>query len=323
MRFIFLFLGFFACFTINASSNAWEYLNPGDKIAIVATSSMPDQGCLDKAIKLLNEQGFEPLVFVHSNAAEYGRAPVKDRAQDLFYALKSDAKAIWAIRGGRGASRIFRDFSAFEEFSDIPPKLLIGFSDFTAVHLWATSIGWPSLHGIVQSYCAENSHAVNENTSIAHCIGILTGSTKELSYELKPENDSARSCSIESTRVIGGNLSVIQRSLSTKRMPILNSNILFIEDIGEEGSKVSEILGQFLESGILNGVKAVIWGNFESRDTSGIETAKGEFNRDITEMGIPMYSANFFGHGPDNFPLPLNTLAKIEAGVKLVVRTNN
>ena len=330
MKFIILILGFFASLPVNSSSSSsstlplkWESLVPGDKIAIVATSNIPNEGCLAKARELLIVHNFIPLIFVHSTPGEFGRAPIEDRRQDFYNALKSEAKVIWAIRGGRGASEIFEEQELFAGFRAKLPKLLIGFSDFTSIHLWANSIGWPSLHGIVLSYCLENSHVVNARTSIAPYIDILTGKTRELTYQLQPENELARTCSIETTCVIGGNSSLIQRSIGTETMPTIKGNVLFIEDIGEEGSRLNEVLVHFSRSSFLKEVKAIIWGNFESKDVAGIADAKTLFIGKMTKKNISVFSADFFGHGAYNYPLPLNTTARIEVGGKLVVRTNN
>lgn len=138
-----------------AADKCWEHPKEGDQIALISPSSAPSSTATAKAVYLLSEEKFAPTVsdgmisaqpFNRSNTVEY-------RTADFLKALRSPASVIWCLRGGRGASEIFMNSSAFDEFREVAPKLLIGFSDFTVFHLWANSMGWPSLHGIVLSFC--------------------------------------------------------------------------------------------------------------------------------------------------------------------------
>jgi muramoyltetrapeptide carboxypeptidase len=308
-----------------AARKCWRPLSPGDKIALVAPSNAPTAGAIEKARSLLVAQRFVPDVpddmvsvqpFNRSNTIEY-------RTAHFLKALHSDVKVIWALRGGRGASEIFMDPTAFNEFRGIPPKLLIGFSDATVFHLWANSIGWPTLHGVVLSFCQENEHTVNAATSLDIYFKILRGEVAELTYDLVPENEFAKAATIKDSSIVGGNLSLIQRSIGTSTVLNTDGRILFIEDIGEEGSRLHETLVQIERASILERARAVIWGNFKSDDAAGIAEAKKQFLQRMEKRSLPVFSADYFGHGPLNMPLPFNTHARIEAGGKLIVYTNN
>ncbi len=208
----------FVCFSyLTVESACWKTLNPGDEIALIAPSSKPTSQAIETIKDRIAAQGYLPVVYYDESAsAEFGRSATREARRDaLLCALRSDAKVIWSLRGGK--SGLFRDPGLFEEFHTMSPKLLIGFSDFTAIHLWANSIGWPSLHGIVASFCLENNQSVNAQTSIAPYFDILSGRTQELVYTLICENDSARSQNIEESSIIGGNLSLIQRAMGTLR----------------------------------------------------------------------------------------------------------
>lgn len=309
---------------VAAARKCWIPLSTGNKIALIAPSTAPTAAAIVKATSLLTAQEFVPDVpvdivsaqpFNRSNTIEY-------RTAHFLKALRSDAKAIWVLRGGRGASEIFMDPTAFNGFRDVPPKLLIGFSDATVFHLWANSIGWPSLHGVVLSFCQENEHTVNAATSLDIYFKILRGEIAELTYELVPENEFAKA-PIKDSSIVGGNLSLIQRSIGTSTALNTDGRILFIEDIGEEGSRLHETLVQLERASILERARAVIWGNFKSDDAAGIAEAKKQFLTRMEKRSLPVFSADYFGHGPLNMPLPLNTPACIEAGSKLIVRTNN
>lgn len=317
--FSFLILLCFASFPIEPS--CWKTLEPRDEIALIAPSGKPSAVAVTTIKRLITEKGYVPVIYYNEASGDFGRSDSLERRRDCFLsALHSSTKVIWSLRGGNGASGIFKNPELFETFQDMPPKLLIGFSDFTAIHLWANSIGWPSLHGIVASFCMENDHAVNAQTSIEPYFNILSGQFPEISYNLTCENEPSRAAVIEDSSIIGGNLSLIQRSMGTPRQPNTNGKILFVEDILEPGRKINEALAQLQEASLFDGVRAVIWGKI-SGDAADIGVAKRLLNEDLTQRGIPLFSADFFGHDPLNSPLPFNTPAKIGDG-KLVVRTN-
>ena len=316
----------FVCFSyLTVESACWKTLNPGDEIALIAPSSKPTSQAIETIKDRIAAQGYLPVVYYDESAsAEFGRSATREARRDaLLCALRSDAKVIWSLRGGK--SGLFRDPGLFEEFHTMSPKLLIGFSDFTAIHLWANSIGWPSLHGIVASFCLENNQSVNAQTSIAPYFDILSGRTQELVYTLICENDSARSQNIEESSIIGGNLSLIQRAMGTLRQPDTHGNILILEDIGEPGRKIDEALSQLAEASLLDGVAAVIWGKFsgDASEQANITSAKNLLKKDLDERRIPFFSADCFGHDPLNMPLPFGTPARIASGGRLTVKTNN
>ena len=318
----------FVCFSyLTVESACWETLNPGDTIALIAPSSKPTSQAIETIKGLITAQGYVPVVYYDESAsAEFDRSATREARRDaLLCALRSDAKVIWSLRGGNGASGLFRDPQLFNEFRSTPPKLLVGFSDFTAVHLWANSIGWPSLHGIVTSFCLENQHIVNKETSIVPYFDILSGRTRECVYTLTCENDFAGSANIEGSSIIGGNLSLIQRAMGTPRQPNTLGKILFLEDIKELGRKTDEALSQLAEAGLIDELAAVIWGNFsgDASEQINITSAKDLWKEYLDERGIPFLSADCFGHDQLNMPLPFGTPARIAAGGMLTVKTNN
>lgn len=320
--FSFLILLFLAGFEGKAAS--WQTLNVGDEIALVAPSGKPSAAAITKIKSLIAERGYIPVVYYDESASgDFGRSDTLENRRDFFIdALRSSAKIIWSLRGGNGASGIFKNPRLFDEFRTMSPKLLIGFSDFTAVHLWANSIAWPSLHGIVASFCRENDRAVNAQTNIEPYFDILSGLTLEISYNLSCENEAARTISIEDSSIVGGNLSLIQRAMGTPRQLNISGKILFVEDILEPGRKINEALVQILESSLFDEARAVIWGKI-SGDAADIGIAKRLLNEELTQRGIPLFAADFFGHDSLNLPLPFQTLARIEIGGRLIVKTNN
>ncbi len=125
-----------------------EYLNQGDKVAIISPSFCIDKIKLDEAVVFLESWGLR--VIVGENAAkQFGPFAGQDdeRLSDLqIMTDDKDVKAVFCSRGGYGVSRIINraDFSSLR----INPKWYIGFSDITVLHLWLSEVtGLVSLHG--------------------------------------------------------------------------------------------------------------------------------------------------------------------------------
>ena len=70
--------------------------------------------------------------------------------------LNPNTKAIWAGRGGYGAAEVIQIYAqqgfTFSTDRVIP---LIGFSDFTALHAFASQYQWPTLHGPIANFNKE------------------------------------------------------------------------------------------------------------------------------------------------------------------------
>ena len=125
------------------------FLNPGDTVGVVAPASAvgSDDG-LDRAEWWLRGMGLVPKFGPHAGGSYgYLAGTDEDRAADI-NAMYHDpeVKAVFAVRGGWGGARILPllDWDAIRA----NPKLFIGFSDVTAIHLsFAARAGYATIHG--------------------------------------------------------------------------------------------------------------------------------------------------------------------------------
>jgi muramoyltetrapeptide carboxypeptidase len=151
------------------------------------------------------------------------------------------SKAIWAIRGGYGAAKLI---PFLDELS--PPKtnkLLLGFSDITALHLFLEN-KWhhASLH------CAVINQLINNPELLYELKPILFGEEVQIIYDqLIPLNDLAKLNEIINATITGGNLSIVQTSIATSWQINTENKIIFLEDVGEEGYRIDRMLNQLLE----------------------------------------------------------------------------
>lgn len=123
-------------------------LQRGDRVALVSPASKPDANDVSETVRYLESLGLRPEVGRHAlDQLMYLAGADEDRLADLNQAIRDPGiRAIVATRGGKGAYRIADglDFAALSA----DPKLLIGFSETTILHLaiWK-NCRLPGTHG--------------------------------------------------------------------------------------------------------------------------------------------------------------------------------
>ena len=315
-----------------AERKKWPFLTLGDHIDVIVPGYEANDDIVKQAKENLLKHGFiakipdnliDPQPLGYSNTEDYRAKHLKD------ILTNEDSKIIWALKGGRGTSSLLPYLDDIDLNS--PCKLVVGYSDVTALHLWANQVmNWPSLHGVVLGYNREANHAVNKNAPLHEIINILTGRVTEVSYKLTPLNKTAQVQDTYHGSLVGGNISVIQRSIGTGTYLNAKGKILFLEDVGEEASKIYEIYVHLKRAEVFKGVMALFLGNFTS-ESSDKEKTNYEFLRkiigdDMDNSNIPVVVSEDFGHGNLNHPLPFNTPAILSCTgdeVTLTVQTNN
>jgi muramoyltetrapeptide carboxypeptidase len=232
-------------------------LKAGDTIAVVSPSSVPDSMTVVKGCATLCEWGYVPVVGPHALNNYHGFAGTADeRTADLLWALRNPAvKAILCSRGGDGAVQVLRRIP-LEEFRQ-HPKWVLGFSDVTALHSAEVSAGVMSIHC---SMC----DGIARDTISGFMQDLLRGRLPTYRVPPHPLNRQG----VATGRLVGGNLSVLC-GLAGSEYDFLNRAdqddlILFIEDTGEQMSKVDRMLHLLEIRGILTRLKAVIVGHFSN-----------------------------------------------------------
>jgi muramoyltetrapeptide carboxypeptidase len=229
------------------------------------------------------------------------------RVSELLRAIEDDrVHAIVAARGGYGATRLLPSLSVASVAAH--PKLLIGFSDITALHaLWARA-GLGSIHGSMVAAlgrCDEPNfqrwlRAV-EGEPLPMVSGLQTIATGT-------KNEPA--CG----RLFGGNLSLLSALCGTPYAAPLADCVLFLEDHAERPYRVDRMLTQLQQAGCLERVRAIVLGSFTDcqpgRDEITVEQVLTEH---LGGLGIPILSGLPAGHLDDNLELPLGASVEVDA----------
>jgi muramoyltetrapeptide carboxypeptidase len=284
-----------------------------DKVAIIASSS----GCLGAkeklqlGIKLLETQGFkckyDKNILSGCKDLKYFASENEQRLHELKSALLDpEVRIIWAFRGGYGASSIVFDLL------DVVPKgdkILIGFSDITALHLlFDQQFSMPSIHGAgITSLLGDQAHMLGS------IMSVLAGG--EVSFELKAigRNNARYNSDLSIKGIIGGgNLAVICHMIGSKLLPKMDNKIIFLEDINEKGYHVHRYLMQMYNAGLFSKIKALVFGDFGNSDEN-LEPSIEHFCANYLQ--VPVFRARGIGHLADNFPITIGGNGVIEGGV--------
>lgn len=262
---------------------------------IAPSGKLPDRDKIEQSLALLAQNNITAEKSSYYDSAFTGHVFFANtdaiRAEELIAAFNSDSKMIWAMRGGYGAARLL---PILDQCSEWPDKILIGFSDITAlsVYLWQRH-GIRSLHAMVLNQLMDKKEDVTWETLLLFIRqGILPNIT------LSEGNDFV--ASVEPGVVLGGNLSVICSLLGTPYQIDTRNKILFLEDVQEAPYRVDRMLWQMHLAGKFKQIKALIFGEFTHNDTDMMNSVLHNF---ASALEVPVFYTKEIGHGDINLPI--------------------
>lgn len=250
--------------------------------------------------------GWEPIVADNAMARMgYFAGDDASRVAGLNRALADDAiDAVWCLRGGYGAMRILDaiDFGAIER----QPKPIIGYSDITAIHsAIAARCDVVSYHGPT----ARASLSAFSRDSLA-CALVHGGD----SCGAAPNARVLRGGNAQGT-LAGGNLALLSALAGTPFAPRLAHTILVLEDIDEAVYRVDRMLRQLLMAGLLDGVRAIVFGACTNCPEASDDGARrlDDVVLEIAEaLDVPAVVGVPVGHIEDQWTLPLGAPASLD-----------
>ncbi len=276
------------------------------KIAIIAPASRSPKSDVEKAQAWLKSHGVESDILIEFNEKHpYFSASNKTRFMLLKKALL-DKKydVIWCMRGGYGTLALLDEVKKLK----IPKhKILIGFSDITSLHLLlAQKFKLKTIHGPMLLSVGRESFT---QAHLEETLSFIKGDLKEFQMKLTPFNKAAKNKKLNiKAELTGGNLAVIQASMKTEFEMKTKNKILFLEDIGERGYKLSRLLTHLKLTGLLDEVKAIILGVFNDGDEpSGENHVEFALNEFAETLKIPVFKTDEIGHDSKNRFLVYNT----------------
>ena len=237
----------------------------------------------------------------------------KLRMEDFIESINSKDNVLWAFRGGYGSGKLIDHLYKVKKPN--AKKIIIGYSDITALHIFLSQEwDWESVHGAMVTEINDDTKNINNFRSLD---AILKGGASIICLNklnrFKQEDEIL-------TKIVGGNIAIIQNSIGTKWQIKTGGKILFLEDLGDKGYKIDRVLNHFRDAGLFDEVKAVIFGNFYKPKDEYIRYAIELF---LEKANFPVYETQLIGHGKDNLPIVINSQATIsrKCGNKYVLST--
>jgi len=281
-----------------------QYLNKGDKFAIIAPAGKISKEKVETAINILQGWGLEIVLGANLFNDHYQYAATdKERLADLQQALDDHSvKAILFARGGYGVIRILDqiDFSDFRQ----NPKWLIGFSDITIFH-----------SHIHKNFKIETIHAtmaagLTDPSSAESLRKALFGKPLKYEFETNPFSRNGKAKGI----LIGGNLAILCGLIGTISDADTKGKILFIEDVGEYLYRLDRMMWHLKRAGKLRHMKGLIVGgmtDMKDNETPFGKTAYEIVAEAVNEYDYPVCFGFPAGHQEENRALIFGRQAKL------------
>jgi muramoyltetrapeptide carboxypeptidase len=296
-------------------------LRAGDTVGLIEPAGFTDDAFdLDLINETIVAMGLKPKAAPHL-AGRYGylAGTDADRAADVNAMFADPAvRAVFAVRGGWGCARILPrlDFATIRK----NPKLLVGFSDITALHLaFAAKAGFTTIHG-PNAASSWGQFSWDAFRAVAFDAG-----TPTLANPVGHEDRLAQRAGRVRTfrpgvargRLLGGNLTVLSALVGTAYLPDFTGALLFIEDIGEQPYRIDRMLTQLSLAGILGKIKGLIFGQCTDCGPGGPSyggfTLSQVLQQHLEPLGIPAFQGGQFGHVANQYSLPLGVEAEMDA----------
>lgn len=298
-------------------------LRVGDTVGLIEPAGFSDGPQQIEAIKtVIAGMGLVPKVGQHvSTRFGYLAGADRDRAADINAMFADESvRAVFAVRGGWGCARAlpYLDWDVIRA----NPKLLIGFSDITALHLaFADKAGFATIHGpnAANSWQKISWESFWRLAFAADAPTFSPPDAQSVDPASPPDRWTTRTIhpGKASGRLIGGNLSVLSALVGTPWLPDFDGAILFLEEVGEAEYRIDRMLSQLALSGILGKAAGVIFGQCSrcvspTPDYIGF-TVPQLLDQYFQPLGVPAFQGANIGHVGNQLCLPVGARVEMDA----------
>ena len=301
-------------------------LRPGDLVGLVAPGGYASDRIIDKSVRNIEALGLRVKVGTYIRAVHGNYAgSVQQRLADL-HAMYADpeVRMIWPVRGGSGCISLLNglDYALIRR----NPKILLGYSDITALHLAIHKrAGLVGFHGPVAS-------STLADYSREHMLAVLCEPRSTYTIPMAPENavkaQTAPQFAIRTLTqgvatgpLIGGNLSLLAALCGTPYAPDFRDGLLFVEEVDEAPYRIDRWMTQLDLAFGLKEAAGVMVGVCED-----CVPKPGERGLDLDEtldqhlkpLTVPAVSGYSIGHIRHQFTLPVGVKARLDTASQTV-----
>ena len=296
-------------------------LQTGMTVGLIAPASngAEDQD-IEFAMDIVRSLGFKVKPGAHLfDRRGYLAGTDAARASDLNTMFEDpDVDAIFCARGGFGASKLLPliNYDAI----DRNPKILLGYSDITALHLAINAqTGLITFHGPIATqqfspYTLAAFQSLLQAVPTAPIIAAPppfapTPGRAERVNRLKTLRPGRAT-----GRLIGGNLSLLTHLLGTPFAPDFRDAILFLEDVDEAPYRIDRMLTALWLAGVFDEIAGLVIGKFTNVNASGPSLSIQTILTDrVAALKIPVLQGLMIGHIDDQATVPVGAVASLDA----------
>ncbi|MFN2555285.1 MAG: LD-carboxypeptidase [Nitriliruptorales bacterium] len=263
---------------------------------------------------LLEQWGFEPVPMPHLHVVHGHLAGPDDaRAEDMNSAFRDlSMRAVWAARGGYGTGRLLDllDWEALRR----DPKLLVGFSDVTALLTAAwRRLRLVTVHGPFVGQLGELADDPLRASALHRLL------TRPSAFGTLPRRGARVTTVVGGAadgRLVGGNLALLCSLVGTDDQPDSDGAVLLLEDVHEPPYKLDRMLVQLRRSGVLDGVAGVVVAALRgcvpplNRPSASAEEVVADL---LGDLGVPVLHGLELGHTDGQLAVPLGVRVRLDA----------
>lgn len=293
-------------------------------MGLVSPAGVLDDAGIQQRVAKLESLGYKVRLGEHVRAryGGYAGTPLQ-RAADLHGMFSDrDVRAIWAARGGSGCLQLLPLLDY--ELARRRPRILVGFSDITALHLALHSRAGlvtfhaPTAGSSYPQYSADNLRTVLEGGTPTFALSEEQLQRAERVPALRPRTVNPGTAE---GRLWGGNLSMVSAMMGTPYLADPPAALLFLEEVGEAPYRVDRMLTQLRHAGLLRRAAGLLLGVFhrcEPPDNEPSISLAEAIDDNLGATSRPAVYGYSFGHVAHQYTLPVGIRARLDTEARTV-----
>ncbi|WP_114569776.1 LD-carboxypeptidase [Exiguobacterium flavidum] len=298
-----------------------DRLKPGDHIRLLAPASslsLVEEQVVSEGIHALERLGFHVSISCHARKKNVlGSSDVAHRVSDLHQAFGDQSvQGIMAVRGGFNSNELLPHLDY--ELIRSNPKVLIGFSDITALanaifkKTGLVTYSGPMLRGIGMNHAYTKKHFIKALMESAD-FEIETSANWFDDGITRPNQGPVVLQHGEADgRIVGGNLCTLNLLQGTAFMPDLRGAVLFLEDDYEvHPATVARDFHSLMQQPGAEQIAAIVFGRFQAASGLELEQLRYMISYYPSLSGVPVIANLDFGHTLPMFTFPIGGTASV------------
>lgn len=301
-------------------------LRPGDTVGLIAPGGYTTERAIEKALRNIAALGLKVKqgAYLREVFGNYAGS-VEQRCADL-HAMFADPEVamIWPIRGGSGCISLLAHLDY--ELIRRHPKILLGYSDISALHLAIhrrTSL--VTFHGPVASstltdYARQQMMAVlcepQPRTVIAMSRENAQQAASEPHFGIYTHTHG-----VATGPLIGGNLSMVAALAGTPYAAPIAGSILFLEEVNEAPYRIDRWMTQLDLAGGFKNTAALVIGICENCGPEHEDvslTLERTLGLHLHPLTVPAVSGYSIGHIRNQCTLPIGVRATLDTHAQTI-----